>query len=189
MTDMDRSNPLKLHAAAEEAEKAGRFREAEGLYRQAVSVAEATVGAAHPHVARVAGRLVDMYENQGRYDEARQLCERVIGNIDPAEAAMANDQTLARLANFCLRAGQTHKATELYREAIAYRRQVFGHAHGKVATCIASLAETYRDLGNMAKARALLLRAISMVEEAQDHTARELAPRLQMLRSSVLVAA
>ena len=189
MTVMDSNNPLKIHAAAEESMKSGRFREAEGLYRQAISVAEATAGGSHPHIAKIADKLVELYENQGRYDEARQLCERVIGQIDPAEVAVANDQTLSRLANFCRGAGDHHKATEFYREAIAYRRQVFGHAHGKVAACIASLAETYRDMGNMAKARSLLLRAISMAEEAEDDIAVALEPRLQQLRETMLAAA
>lgn len=189
MRDLDSTNPLKIHAAAETAMKSGRFREAEGLYRQAISVAESTMGGSHPHVAKIADRLVELYQNQGRYDEARQLCTRVVSQIDPVEAAVASDQALSRLAYFCRGAGDHHKAIEFYREAIAYRRKVFGHAHGKVATCIASLAETYRDIGNMGKARSLVLRAISMVEEAEDDGAAELAPRLQKLRQSVLAAA
>lgn len=189
MASLDTSSPLKIHAAAGAASEAGRFREAEGLYRQAISVAESQMGASHPHVAKMAISLVDMYENQGRYDEARQLCERVIGRIDPAEVAVANDRTLSRLKDLCRRAGQLHRATELYREAMAYRRQVFGNVHGKVAACIAGLAETYRDLGNVAKARSLLLRAISMAEEAEDDSIPALEQRLRELRQTVLVAA
>ncbi|MCK5623639.1 MAG: tetratricopeptide repeat protein [Alphaproteobacteria bacterium] len=189
MASLDTSNPLKIHAAAGAASEAGRFREAEGLYRQAISVAESQMGASHPHVAKMAISLVDLYENQGRYDEARQLCERVIGQIDPAEAAVANDQTLARLTDLCRRADQLYKAAELYREAMAYRRQVFGNVHGKVAACIAGMAETYRDLGNVAKARSLLLRAISMAEEAEDDSIPALEQRLRELRQTVLVAA
>jgi tetratricopeptide (TPR) repeat protein len=189
MIGLEANNPLKIHAAAEVAIKAGHFREAEGLYRKAISVAESSAGGAQPHVAKIADRLVELYRNQGRYEEAQQLCARVVGQIDPSQAAVANDQTLSRLAEFCRRAGDHHKATEFYREAINYRRQVFGHAHGKVAACIASLAETYRDLGNMAKARSLLLRAISMVEEAEDDIASALKPRLRELRESVLATA
>jgi tetratricopeptide (TPR) repeat protein len=189
MASLDKSNPLKIHAAASTAREAGRFRKAEGLYRQAISVAEFQMGASHPHVAKMAISLVDLYENQGRYDEARQLCERVIGRIDPAEVAIANDQTLSRLKDLCRRAGQLHRAAELYREAMTYRRQVFGNVHGKVAACIAGLAETYRDLGNIAKARSLLLRAISMAEEAEDDSIPALEQWLRELRQTVPVAA
>lgn len=189
MAGLDSTNPLKIHAAAKHSLEAGRFREAEGFFRQAISVAEVTMGGSHPHVATIADKLVELYENQGRYDEARQLCARVIGRIDPAEAAVASDQALSRLAAFCRGAGDLHKAIEFYREAIAYRRRVFGHAHGKVATCIASLAETYFDIGNLGKARSLLLRAISMVEEAGDDSAAALVPKLQKLRQSVMAAA
>lgn len=189
MMDLDSTNPLKIHSAAENALKSGKFREAEGLYRQAIRIAEMTMGGSHPHVAKIADRLVELYQNQGRYDEARQLCTRVVSQMDPAEAAFASDQALSLLAHFCRGAGDHHKATEFYREAIAYRRKVFGHAHGKVAACIASLAETYRDIGNMGKARSLVLRAISMVEEAEDDSASALAPRLQELKQTVLEAA
>jgi tetratricopeptide (TPR) repeat protein len=190
MASLDQKNPLKIHAAAGAAIEAGRFRQAEGLYRQAISAAEASMGGSHPHVAKMAISLVDLYEDQGRYDEARQLCERVIGQIDPAEAAVANDQTLSRLKDLCSRAGQLYKAAELYREAMTYRRQVFGDIHGKVAACIAGMAETYRDLGNIAKARSLLLRAISMAEEAEDDSIpAALEQRLRELRQTVLVAA
>lgn len=188
MASLDTKNPLKIHAAASAASEAGRFREAEGLYRQAISVAESQMGASHPHVAKTAISLVDLYENQGRYDEARQLCERVIGRIDPADVAVANDQTLSRLKDLCRRAGQLHRAAQLYREAMTYRRQVFGNVHGKVAACIAGLAETYRDLGDIAKARSLLLRAISMAEEAEDDSIPALEPWLRELRRTVLAA-
>lgn len=189
MANPDRNNPLKIHAAASAAVATGRFREAEGLYRQAIGIAESQMGAFHPHVAKMAISLVNLYENQGRYDEARQLSERVIGQIDPAEVAIANDRALSRLKELCRCAGQLEKAIELYREAMAYRRQVFGDAHGKVAACIAGLAETYRDLGNVGKARSLLLRATSMAEEAGDDSFSVLEPRLSALRQSVLVAA
>lgn len=185
MAGTDPNNPVKIHAAAVAAGEAGRFREAEGLYRQAIRAAESSMGSSHPHVAKMAISLVDLYDNQGRYDEARQLCERVIGRIDPADAAVANHRTLSRLKDLCGRAGQLHKATELYREAMAYRRQVFGSVHGKVAACIAGLAETYRDLGNVGKARSLVLRAISMAEEAQDDSVPALQQRLDELRQTV----
>jgi tetratricopeptide (TPR) repeat protein len=187
MTDIVLENPVKLHAAAGEAIAAGQFRKAEGLYRHAISVAESAMGASHPYVAKTATSLVILYENQGRYDEVRQLCERVIGQIDPAEAAVANDQTLYHLKDLCRRAGQLKTATELYREAITYRRQVFGDVHGKVAACIAGLAETYFDIGDSARASALLERAISMAEEAGEDSTQAL--RLHELRQTVAMVA
>lgn len=189
MAGLDPINPVKLHAAAAAASEVGRFREAEGLYRQAIRAAESSMGASHPHVAKLATSLVQLYENQGRSDEARQLCERVIGQVDPADAAVVNDRTLSRLKDLCDGAGQLHKAVELYREAMNYRRKVFGSVHGKVAACIVGLAETYRDLGNMAKARALVLRAISIAEEADDDSIQALQQRLEELRQTVVEAA
>jgi len=189
MTELVLNNPVKIHAAAGQAIAAGQFRKAEGLYRHAISTAESVMGASHPYVAKTATNLVILYENQGRYDEARQLCERVIGQIDPSEAAVANDQTLSHLKDLCRRAGQLHRATELYREAMTFRRRVFGNVHGKVAACIAGLAETYLDIGDCTRARSLLQRATSMAEEAGDDSTQALEPRLHALRQTVAMAA
>jgi len=81
------------------------------------------------------------------------------------------------------------KAAEIYRAAMAHRRQIFGKVHGKVAACIVGLAETYRDLGEGARARSLLLRAISIAEESGDDSVPALEPKLEELRQTMLMAA
>jgi len=72
---------------------------------------------------------------------------------------------------------------------MTFRRRVFGNIHGKVAACIAGLAETYLDIGDDDRARSLLQRATSMAEEAGDDSTQALEPRLHDLRRTVAMAA
>lgn len=186
-----KQDPVHIHAAARAACRDGRYREGETLYRQAVSATETLFGRSHPHVAIVARDLVELYDNQGRYDEARQLCDRIVGGIDPVEAAVANDHGLTRLAQLCRHGGHLEKAIGLYRAAMDYRRRIYGYSHPKVALCIAGMAEIHNELGNREKARALLRRAIAMAEENNDGNNKpsELHRTLGTLRDTLLEAA
>lgn len=138
---LDPDNALYVHAAAGTACRMGQYREAEGLYRKAIGLAEKTVGAGQPRVALVAYSLVELYENQGRVDEARQLCERVLRELDREEAIHANTQTLGRLAELFRKAGRPEASEALYRDALAWRLRVFGAGHAKVVDCRAGLEE------------------------------------------------
>ncbi len=191
MAGARKQDPVHIHAAARTACREGRYREGETLYRQAVAATEALFGRSHPHVAIVAKDLVELYDNQGRYDEARQLCLRIVGDIDPVEAAGANDYGLTRLAQLCRHGGHPEKAIGLYRAAIDYRRTIYGYSHPKVALCIAGMAEAHSALGNREKARALLRRAISMAEENDGggDGPPELRRTLATLRDLLLEAA
>ena len=94
-----------------------------------------------PQVALVAYSLVELYENQGRVDEAWQLSERVVRELDREQAIHANSQSLGRLAALCHKALGPEAAEVLYRDALAWRRQVYGPDHAKVADCEAGLKD------------------------------------------------
>lgn len=136
---LDPENALFVHAAAGAACGLGQYREAEGLYRKAIALAERTIGPGQPQVALVAYSLVELYENQGRIDEARQLSDRVVRELDREQAIHANSQSLGRLAALCRKACRPEAGEALYREALSWRRQVFGPDHAKVADCEAGL--------------------------------------------------
>lgn len=142
---LEPENVLFIHAAAGAACRLGQYREAEGLYRKAITLAERTSGAGQPQVALVAYSLVELYENQGRVDEARQLSERVVRELDREQAVHANSQSLGRLAALCRKALGPEAAEALYRDALSWRRQVYGPDHAKVADCEAGLKEFLRD--------------------------------------------
>ena len=136
---LDPENALYLHAAAGAACRIGQYREGEGLYRKAIALAERTIGAGQPRVALVAYSLVELYENQGRIDEARQLSERVVRELDREQAIHANIQSLERLAALCRKACRPEVGEALYRDALSWRRRVLGAGHAKVTDCEAGL--------------------------------------------------
>lgn len=138
---LDPDNALYVHAAAGVTCRMGHYREAEGLYRKAIALAEKTIGVGQPRVALVAYSLVELYENQGRVDEAQQLSERVVRELDRGEAIHANSQTLGRLAALFLKACRPDAGEALYRDALAWRERVFGPGHAKVADCRAGLEQ------------------------------------------------
>jgi tetratricopeptide (TPR) repeat protein len=138
---LDPDNALYIHAAAGAACRMGQYREAEGLYRKAVALAERTIGVGQPRVALVAYSLVELYENQGRIDEASQLSDRVVRELDRDEAIHANSQTLRRLAELYRKARRPDTGEALYRDALAWRQRVFGAGHAKVSDCRAGLEE------------------------------------------------
>lgn len=138
-SNLDNDNSVYLHAAAGATCRIGRYRDAEGLYRKAIAVAERTMGVGQPQVALVAYSLVELYENQGRIDEARQLSVRVVDRLDRNLAIHANSQSLLRLAVLCRKALRPELGEALYRGALSWRRRVFGSDHAKVADCEAGL--------------------------------------------------
>lgn len=138
---LEPDNAVYAHAAAGAACRTGAYREAEGLYRKAIGLAEKTIGTGQPRVALVAYSLVELYENQGRIDEARQLSERVISELDREEALHANCQTLGRLAELFRTAHLAEAGEALFHEALAWREQVFGAGHAKVSSCRDELAK------------------------------------------------
>jgi len=142
---LDPESVLYLHAAAGAACHLGQYRESEGLYRKAIAMAEQTIGAGQPQVALVAYSLVELYENQGRIDEARQLSERVVRELDREQAIHANSQSLGRMAALCRRACRPEAGEALYRDALSWRRRVFGPGHAKVADCEAGLERFLQD--------------------------------------------
>lgn len=139
-SNLDKDNPLYLHAAAGATCQLGRYRDAEGMFRKAITVAERTMGVGQPQIALVAYSLVELYENQGRVDEAKQLSIRVIDRLDRDLAVHANSQSLQRLAALFRKAHQPAAGEALYRDALSWRRRIFGPDHAKVTDCEAGLA-------------------------------------------------
>lgn len=137
---LEPENPLFMHAAAGATVRMGKYREAEGMYRKAISCAEHTMGEGQPRAALVAYSLVEMYDNQGRVDEARQLCERVVARLDREEAIHANGQTVTRLAEMYRKAGRAEDAETLCHDALAWRERIHRDDQKKLADFRAGLA-------------------------------------------------
>lgn len=137
---LEPDNPLYMHAAAGATSRMGKYREAEGMYRKAISCAERTMGRGQPRAALIAYSLIEMYDNQGRVDESRQLSQRVVTGLDREEAVHANSQTVSRLAEMFRRAGMERDAEALCRDALAWRERIHRDDREKLADFRVGLA-------------------------------------------------
>ncbi len=151
----DPGNPVYIHAEAVLAQRSGNRHEAEKLYRRVIDVAERAFGAADPRTALVTGGLVFLYEKTGRGDEATAIARRVVDELDRGAVARAGIQTLARIAELCESAGRPGEAIDIYRLALAERRDIFGDRHPKVRECLVRMnALQVRIMERKAAARA-----------------------------------
>ncbi len=145
---LDPDNANFILAAAGAASRMAEYAEAEKLFHEAMDCAGRAVGAGHPLVAVTAHGLVEMYENQGRADEAEAFSKQVISVLDREEATHANGENLARLAWLFVTAGRPEDAETLYRNALDYRRKAFGDSHSRVRKCEAALRDFLRKQRN-----------------------------------------
>lgn len=151
---LDPKNANFILAAAGVASRMEEHSEAEALYREAISCAEETLGAGHPLVAVTTCGLVELYESQGRADDAQALSRQTISVLDREEATHANGENLARLAGLFVKAGRPEEAEQLYRNALDYRRKAFGDSHARVQKCEAQLRDFLRKQRNSKDERA-----------------------------------
>jgi tetratricopeptide (TPR) repeat protein len=136
----DSGNPVYIHAEATLARKMHNFHESENLYRRVIDVAVRAFGARDPRTATIALGLSELYEEMGRHDQARDLCARIVDNLDREAAAMGGIQSLARITLICQRAGRLDEAMRIHLRAVAYRRGVFGDRHYKIGECVIGIA-------------------------------------------------
>ncbi|MGD0388316.1 MAG: tetratricopeptide repeat protein [Tepidisphaeraceae bacterium] len=125
---------------AQEQHRAGRFAEAEGLYRQILSQLPDNLGAMHP--------LAVLLAQQGRGNEALPLMRRVV-QLQPQAAAAHSD-----LGNLLRDQGRLDDAVAALRCAIALQPD-WAPAHG-------NLANVLRDQGRTDDAVAAYRRAIQL---------------------------
>ncbi len=120
-----------LHNLARALKDAGRYREAEPLYRRSLTIVEKE--RQHPDVAIPLNGLAALYQAQGRYGEAEPLYERAqairekaLGPQHPAVATGLND-----LAGLYEDQGRYREAEPLYRRALAINEKALGPAAGR----------------------------------------------------------
>ena len=186
---LDTENPILIQARAGAAVRAGRLAEAEVLYREAMRSTARVFDARHPHIATVAHGLVLLYASQGREDDARRLSDEIVELTDRERAVAANGRTLGRLADLYRRAGRAGEGLELYREALAYRRRVYGDRHHKVIECMARFSKFQLRLGNGKQARSLLQEAIDMLDGLAEDANRNVTQVICQARDLIVDAA
>ena len=102
--------------------------QSESLFRQALALAQRTLGPDHPDTAGAMNNLASLLESQGNYTEAEplyrrslEICEKKLGPTDP-HTAMALDN----LAGVLEAKGDTATAESMYRRALSIAETTLG---------------------------------------------------------------
>jgi tetratricopeptide (TPR) repeat protein len=139
----------------------GRYNEAIEKYKEALRIAEKTLGNEHPDRANRLNNLAAVYPAQGRYDEAIEKYEealqidgKTIGKEHPDYATRLNN-----LANVYEGQGRYSEAIVKLEEALRIDEKTIGREHPNYAIDLSSLGNVYSSQGRYDE-------AIEKLEEA-----------------------
>ncbi|MFZ2141260.1 MAG: CHAT domain-containing tetratricopeptide repeat protein [Xanthobacteraceae bacterium] len=153
----------------------GKYAEAEGLFRRALTITEAALGRNHPETAKALVHLALVLDYEGRYAEALELLkrassiqERVLGPDHPDLS-----YSISNLGIEYWRMGRYAEAEPLLKRDLAMTEKARGANSASVAHSLVNLAVLYHDLGRFAEAEAFFKRALAIEESAggPDHPA------------------
>src|SRR5262245_60454915 len=157
-----------LTAEARRLHQAGRYAEAEPLYKRSLAIREKALGPDHPDVGTSLNDLALMYNSQGRYVEAEPLYKRSLAIRDKALGPDHPDvgTSLNNLAELYLAQGRYAEAEPLFKRSLAIWEKALGSEHPNVGTSLNNLAELYRAQGRYAEAEPLYKRSLATREKA-----------------------
>jgi tetratricopeptide (TPR) repeat protein len=152
---------------------AGRFAEAEPLFKHALAIREVTLGPDHRYVATSLNNLAELYRAEGRYAEAEPLHRRALAI---REKALGPDHpyvavSLGNLASLYKDQSRYTEAEPLFRRALAIFENARGRDDAYVATTLNNLADLYLKLARYAEAEQLNKRCLAILEKTRgpDH--------------------
>jgi tetratricopeptide (TPR) repeat protein len=141
----------------------GKLREAEPLYRQALSTRRGTVGDTHPDTLISINNLAVLLRARGNMDEAEQLFlealtarRRVLKNDDPSLLASVNN-----MANLLKSKKDLIGAEALFLEALAVRKHSLGEEHRDTLASMNNLANLLKEQGKVVEAEELYTQALA----------------------------
>jgi tetratricopeptide (TPR) repeat protein len=181
----------------------GRLDEAIDLMRDAVTVCRGELLVGHSYTARRIGDLAILYVYNGEYDEAEPLFQTALSTLLDIEgnpgrlrrldarvgAARWNaGWLLANYARLKSSRGQYEAAEDMFDEALAIFRRIWGNEHEKVGWCLHWYAEMLFEKGEHARAERLAREAISVRATLSGAQYRTLADSQTLLARILVVA-
>ena len=158
----------------------GRFDEAQALFEQAATVAEAEYGPTHPVLAESLANLGVVRQFRGDALAAAPYLERAVAILENDDGgdplALAN--TLNSLAAVRQAQGDLEKARELVHRALAVYRAHLSPDDPKLATFLTNAATLDNNGGHLDSAEAGFLEAMRIVEQHQGADSPHLWPNL-----------
>ncbi|KAK5208035.1 hypothetical protein LTR47_003599 [Exophiala xenobiotica] len=135
-------------------EDQGRYRVAEGLYRQAYDTRRKTIGIEDASTLLSMNNLANLLTAQGKYVEAEEihretltLKRKVRGEEHPSTLTSMNN-----LACTLRDQGKYGEAEEMYRETLKLKKKILGEGHPSTLTSTNSLATLLSDQGKYEEA-------------------------------------
>ena len=161
----------------------GRYREAEVMLKDALTVAEETFGWKHGEAANVLNDMASLYREVGGFEKAFRLDRRALaiaqttlGPDHPTVAAI-----LQNLGILEQRRDRLASAESFARQSLAIREKTIGQDHPRVASSVAVLAGILQARGKLDEAASLYGRALTIFEHWFGPEHHEVATTLTKL--------
>jgi len=161
------ADAASLSKQADEFNSAGRYGEAEPLYRRALAIRERALGPDHPDTAKSLNDVANVLEETGRYGEAESLYRRALAIREQALGPDHLDtaQSLDDLATLLYQAGRYGEAEPIFRRVLAIREKALGPDHPDTATSLGNLGGLLDTTGRYGEAEPLYRRALAIREK------------------------
>lgn len=150
----------------------GRYSEAVGYCRQALSLYRALSGENDYPVLAACNNLALLYLRSGLYDEVEPLLQKTLLILERrSDYVSAMATVLNNLAELYKAQGKYSKAESLYQKSLAIREQALGKNHPDVTDSLNNLAALYYDQGKYAQAEPLYRKSLTIREQVlgQEH--------------------
>jgi eukaryotic-like serine/threonine-protein kinase len=170
--------------------RAGRFGEAEPLYREALAHLVALGGTHSANTLQLRQNLAILLQEMGRFDEAETLAQEnlavylALWSRDSWQAARG----IALLADLYERAGRLGEAEEAAREALGINEAVLGETHSYAAFSRLRLASVLQTRNRFPEAEEEMLAALRIVENPRDASGRGAAPEVRAALAAFYMA-
>jgi tetratricopeptide (TPR) repeat protein len=152
--------------------RAGRYAEAEGLFRVALDTIERTQPK-QPRIAEVLNNLAAENHLLARFVEAERYYKLALEHSRrQPEAGNVSGRTLINLAGLYRLQGRYSEAESTCLEGIRELERSTGPESGPVATAFATLAEIYRVQEKLSKAESLAERALAIAQRGDTDDPR-----------------
>ena len=134
----------------------GRAAEAEEHLRTFTERCAAELGPAHLHTMKIRDELAILCMEQGRLDEAKELCLETLAHLEgtPEETSDAGLSVLQMFARIIRSEGQLDRARELFEEIVAAREREQGPNAFTTLAALDDLANVLRLQGDLEGAEA-----------------------------------
>ena len=163
-TEEEQATVLDLFRRANELQSTGEYAQAEPLWREALSIFEASWGPDHPVTQIPVNNLALNLNNQGRFGEAEPLYRRSL-SIRQAKLGPDHPTTATSLNNLASNLdaqGRYGEAEPLYRWSLSICEAKLGTDHPDTALSLNNLALNLNDQGRYGEAEPLFRRALAI---------------------------